>query len=172
MAVRAFIGLGGNQGDVIAAFHSAVASIAALSATRILAVSGLYSSPAWGGIMQDDYLNAVLEIETELLPESLLDELLAIEQAHGRIRSETQRWGPRTLDCDILLYGVRQIATERLQVPHPRLVDRAFVLVPLAEIAPDLSIPGRGFLGLLINRISDQSIRRVAEGIMHVQQSC
>lgn len=169
--MRAFIGLGGNQGDVVASFHSAVASVAALPTTRVIAVSGLYASPPWGGVVQDDYLNTVIEIETDLPAAALLEALLAIERTHGRDRAAVPRWGPRPLDCDILLYADMVIDSEKLQVPHPRMAERAFVLVPLAEIAPDLNIPGLGALMPLLERISEQPIRRIAEGMPNVHQS-
>ncbi len=170
MAARTFIGLGGNLGDVATSFRSAAASIAALPETHVITGSGLYASPAWGGLAQPDYLNAVLEIDTGLSAIALLEALLAIERAHGRDRSAAPRWGPRPLDCDILLYADTIIDSERLQVPHPRMAERAFVLLPLAEIAPDLSIPGLGTLMPLLDRISEQPIRRLAEGIPNVLQ--
>lgn len=172
MGARAFIGLGGNQGDVAGHFHSAIAAIAALPVTRVAAVSGLYSSPAWGGVAQDDYINAVIAIDTALPPLALLDALLAIERAHGRDRSVERRWGPRTLDCDILLYADAVIDSNRLQVPHPHMAERAFVLLPLVEIAPGLCIPGLGAVKPLLERLSEQPIRRIAEGTPHVHQSC
>lgn len=171
MTARAFIGLGGNQGDVASSFRSALVSLAALPMTRVVHVSSLYASPAWGGVPQEDYLNAVLEIATGLPALTLLDALLAIERAHGRDRNAGQRWGPRPLDCDILLYADAVIDSEQLQVPHPRMAERAFVLLPLAEIAPDLNIPGLGALKPLIEHISEQPIRRCAEGLPHVHQS-
>ena len=170
MAARVFIGLGGNQGDVAAAFGPATAAITALPETQATAMSSLYASPAWGGVPQEDYLNAVLEIATGLPALTLLDALLAIERAHGRDRNAEQRWGPRPLDCDILLYADAVIDSEQLQVPHPRMAERAFVLLPLAEIAPDLNIPGLGALKPLIQHISEQPIRRCAEGLLHVHQ--
>ncbi|WP_395770781.1 2-amino-4-hydroxy-6-hydroxymethyldihydropteridine diphosphokinase [Arenimonas sp.] len=170
MAVRAFIGLGGNQGDVTAAFGSATAAIAALPMTRVIVMSGLYASPALGGVVQEDYINAVLEIDTAMTAEALLEGLLSIERAHGRDRSTGPRWGPRPLDCDILLYAEARIESDRLQVPHPRMAERAFVLIPLAEIDPDLTIPGLGALMPLVDRVSEQPIRRIAEGIVHVYQ--
>lgn len=170
MAARAFIGLGGNLGDVTSSFRSAAASIAALPETRVITGSGLYASPAWGGLAQPDYLNAVLEIDTGLSAIALLEALLAIERVHGRDRSVAPRWGPRPLDCDILLYADAIIDSECLQVPHPRMAERAFVLLPLAEIAPDLSVPGLGALMPLLDHISEQPIRRLAEGIPNVHQ--
>ena len=170
MAVRAYIGLGGNLGDVAASFRSAAASIAALPDTQIVTGSGLYASPPWGGVAQPDYLNAVLGIDTGLPALALLEALLAIERAHGRDRGAGLRWGPRPLDCDILLFADAVIDSGRLQVPHPRMAERAFVLVPLAEIAPDLDIPGLGALRPLLDRVSEQPIRRIAEGIPHVHQ--
>jgi 2-amino-4-hydroxy-6-hydroxymethyldihydropteridine diphosphokinase len=171
LATRAFIGLGGNLGDVAASFRAAATSIAALPETRVIAGSSLYASPAWGGVAQPDYLNAVLEIDTGLSAIALLEALLAIERTHGRDRSLAPRWGPRPLDCDILLFADAIIDNECLQVPHPRMAERAFVLLPLAEIAPDLSVPGLGALMPLLDRISEQPIRRLAEGIPNVHQT-
>ena len=168
MAARAFIGLGGNQGDVAATFRLATRAIAALPQTDVIEVSSLYASPAWGGVVQEDFLNAVVEIDTALPAPALLEALLAIERAQGRDRESGPRWGPRPLDCDILLYDDLRIDSEQLQVPHPRMAERAFVLIPLAEIAPELTVPGLGALMPLIDRVSEQPIRRIAEGLTHV----
>ncbi len=170
MSERVFIGLGGNQGDSAAILRSAAEAIAELPRTRLVAVSGSYRTPAWGGVEQPDYLNAVLELDTALPPGVLLHELLDIERRHGRDRQAEARWGPRTLDCDILLYGQRRIDAEGLQVPHPRMAERAFVLVPLAELAPDLTVPGQGALMALLAALPQQPIERIAEGGAHVRQ--
>lgn len=170
MSERVFIGLGGNQGDSAAILRSAVQAIAGLPRSRLCAVSGVYRTPAWGGVEQPDYLNAVLELDSALPPGILLHELLAIERRHGRDRAQETRWGPRTLDCDILLYGERRIEAEGLQVPHPRMAQRAFVLVPLAELAPGLTVPGQGALMELLAALPKQPIERLAEGIDHVRQ--
>jgi 2-amino-4-hydroxy-6-hydroxymethyldihydropteridine diphosphokinase len=144
VSVRAFVGLGGNVGDVAEAFASAVARMDALPRTQLLRVSRRYRTPAWGMSAQPDFLNAVAMLETDLPPRELLDALLAIERAHGRDRGSEARWGPRTLDLDLLLYGDRTIEEPGLRVPHPHLHERAFALRPLLDIAPAVSIPGHG----------------------------
>jgi 2-amino-4-hydroxy-6-hydroxymethyldihydropteridine diphosphokinase len=144
VSVRAFVGLGGNVGDVAGAFASAAARMDALPGTRLLRVSRRYRTPAWGETAQPDFLNAVAMLETTLPARELLDGLLAIERAHGRDRERETRWGPRTLDLDLLLYGDEVIDEPGLRVPHPYLHERAFALRPLLEIAPDVSIPGHG----------------------------
>lgn len=144
--VVAHVGLGGNVGDAAAAVRNAAASLGDLPETRLLAVSRLYRTPAWGLRDQPDFVNAVAAIETRLDPEALLQALLALERAHGRTRADdgSDRWGPRTLDLDILLYGDAVVDAPGLRIPHPRLHQRAFALLPLVEIAPDAVIPGTG----------------------------
>ena len=144
MSVHAFVGLGGNVGDVAGAFASAAARMDELPGTQLLRVSRGYRTPAWGMAGQPDFLNAVAMLETQLPARELLDELLAIERMHGRDRANETRWGPRTLDLDLLLYGDGTIDEPGLRVPHPRLHERAFALRPLLEIAPGVSIPGHG----------------------------
>ena len=109
-----------------------------------MAVSSLYQSPPMGPPDQPDYVNAVLSLETALTPHQLLDLLQSIEQLHGRERK--RHWGERTLDLDILLYGEQTLNDARLKIPHPGMLERAFVLYPLAEIAPNIEIPGAGKL--------------------------
>lgn len=142
--VLACIGLGANLGDAPSALRQALAALAALPDTRLRAASRLYRTPAWGREDQPDFVNAAASLETGLAAEPLLDQLLDIEQRFGRIRLPGERWGPRTLDLDLLLYGGQRIASPRLQVPHPHLHERAFALLPLAEIAPEAAIPGHG----------------------------
>lgn len=142
--VVAFIGLGGNLGDPAANLRSALEQLDGLSQTRLTAASRLYRTAPVGGIVQADFVNAAARLETALAPQELLQALFAIERAHGRDRSREQRWGPRTLDLDLLLYGDAVIDVDGLSVPHPRIAERAFVLVPLAEIAPEAMIPGHG----------------------------
>lgn len=143
--VRACIGLGGNIGDVQDTLRSAFDAIAALPGTRLLARSRLYRTPAWGVEAQPDFLNAVALVHTTLAPRALLDALLGIERTHGRERAaDGTRWGPRTLDLDLLLHGETVLDTPALVLPHPQMHLRAFVLVPLAEVAGDALIPGRG----------------------------
>ena len=133
-STEAFIGLGANLGDAAAALRSALDELSRLPQTRLIASSSLYrTAPVDAG--GPDYLNAVARIETSLDPHALLDALQAIELAHGRERPYIN--APRTLDLDLLLYGEQQIASPRLTVPHPRMLERAFVLQPLLEIAPE-----------------------------------
>jgi len=142
----AFVGLGGNLGDVAGNLRNAFVALDHLPDTRLLQTSRLYRTRAWGVTAQPDFLNAVAKLETVLAPPALLENLLRIERQAGRVRlaGGTGRWGPRTLDLDLLLYGDEVIDLPGLAVPHPHLHERAFVLVPLSEIAPGLHIPGRG----------------------------
>ena len=146
--VLAYIGLGSNLENPSQQIHAARADIVALSQVEERAFSSLYQSPPMGPTDQPDYVNAVMAITTALSPLALLHSLQAIENHHGRVRLE--RWGARTLDLDILLYGDEIIALPDLNIPHTGLAERAFVLYPLYEIAPRLIIPKLG-------RISDLS---------------
>ncbi|HKJ00035.1 MAG TPA: 2-amino-4-hydroxy-6-hydroxymethyldihydropteridine diphosphokinase [bacterium] len=144
MTLTAYVGLGSNI-EPEANLRAAIALLEAEPGLRVTAVSPVYRTPPWGPVPQDPYLNAVLALETEFAPEDLLTRLLAIETRRGRDRSpQAVRWGPRTLDLDLLLCGDAVIATERLTLPHPRLAERAFVLVPLCDLAPDLRHPVLG----------------------------
>ncbi len=142
--VIAFVGLGGNLGDAVATLRSAVQALSGLPQTRLLQASNLYRTPAWGLQQQPDFINGVAMLETQLDPRALLEALLGVERDFGRDRQAGSRWGPRTLDLDLLLYGDAVIGEPGLQVPHPHLHERAFALVPLLEIAPDILIPGQG----------------------------
>lgn len=135
--VTAYIALGANLGDAQATLHEVICELARLPKSRLIAQSSLYSSPPFGPNADGpDYINAVVAIETKLSPHELLDQLQSIEHAHGRERHYQN--APRTLDLDIVLYGHEQIWDERLTIPHPRMHERAFVLLPLTEIKPDL----------------------------------
>ena len=149
--IRAAIGLGANLGDAAGSVRAAMDALAGLPATTLQAASRFYRTPAWGVTAQPDFINAVALVETTLSPRDLLDALLAIERSFGRTRLDGERWGPRTLDLDILLFGNRLLSEERLTVPHYHMHARAFVLYPLAEIAPpDLQLPdGRSLEQLL-----------------------
>ncbi len=140
--VVAFVGLGSNVGDRIGHLRSAICAMEALPGTGVERVSRFVETPAWGPVSQPDYLNAVAQVRTSCGPRAFLDALLAIEWEHGRDRASGVRWGPRTLDLDLLVYGDRVIEEPRLRVPHPRMTERRFVLGPLAELAPELVIPG------------------------------
>jgi 2-amino-4-hydroxy-6-hydroxymethyldihydropteridine diphosphokinase len=151
----AAVALGSNLADPVAQVRRAFGAMGALPATRVVARSRLYRTRAVGP-PQPDYVNAAALLETRLDALSLFDALLAIEAAHGRARGE--RWGPRTLDLDLLVYGDAVIDTPRLTVPHPQLALRPFVLVPLAEVAPGLVVPGVGRVDLLRAACSDEGI--------------
>ncbi|RDZ28865.1 2-amino-4-hydroxy-6-hydroxymethyldihydropteridine diphosphokinase [Lysobacter silvisoli] len=142
----ACVGLGSNLGDSAAAIRAAFVALAQLPRTRLLRASSLYRTPAWGVTAQPDFVNAAALLHTELEPLALLQALLAIERAAGRERRQDgrDRWGPRTLDLDLLLYGRRRIDLPGLHVPHPHLHERAFALLPLLEIDPEADIPGIG----------------------------
>jgi 2-amino-4-hydroxy-6-hydroxymethyldihydropteridine diphosphokinase len=142
--VVACIGLGANLGDAPATVREAIQALAALPDCRLLAASRLYRTPAWGNQDQPDFINAAVALETALPAPALLERLLATEQAFGRVRLPGERWGPRTLDLDLLLYGEQVIDLPQLKVPHPHLHERAFALLPLAEVAPEAAIPGHG----------------------------
>lgn len=139
--VTAFLGLGGNLGEPQSAMATALAHLEAQAAIEIVAVSSLFRTPPWGKTDQPDFLNAVARLQTTLEPIELLRACLAAENRLKRVRSE--RWGPRTIDIDLLLFGGRTIDEPGLRVPHPRLLERAFVLVPLAQIVPELELQGR-----------------------------
>ena len=154
-AVSAFIGLGANLGDARAAVESALQELGALPGTRLAEQSSLFqSAPVDAG--GDDYVNAVARIETTLAAPELLSALMVIERAHGRERTGYN--APRTLDLDLLLYGQMKIATDTLTVPHPRMTQRAFVLIPLLQIAPLIEIPGKGPAHGFVPDVAGQAI--------------
>lgn len=159
-SVVAYIGLGSNLADPKGQIKAARIALSRLPETRELAFSALYRNPPVGPAGQPDYVNAVMAVETRLDAESLLAELQRIEAEQGRVRTG-ERWGARTLDLDLLLYGQRQITTPTLTVPHPGIAERAFVVYPLLELAPDLEIPGLGLLRELTSRISSASLTRL-----------
>ena len=148
--VRAYVGLGSNQDVPLAQIEDALRALAAIPHTTLLRRSKLYRTPPWGLLDQPDFINAVAELDTCLDAAALLDALRRVEYDAGRQRLE--RWGPRSLDLDLLLHGDSRIDTVELQLPHPRMQDRAFVLVPLAELAPELRIEPHGrVIDLLAN---------------------
>jgi 2-amino-4-hydroxy-6-hydroxymethyldihydropteridine diphosphokinase len=137
------IALGGNVGDVRATFQKAIANICGMTQGALLARSSDYATPPWGEEQQARFINACVEIETGLDPHALLFTLHKIEKKFGRDRSKETRWGPRSLDLDLIAYDDLSIQKPELTLPHPRLFERAFVLVPLAEIVPERLIAGR-----------------------------
>ena len=159
MKTQAFIGLGANLGDPREQVRRAVAALGALPRTRLLASSSLYRSAPVGVGPQPDYVNAVAKVETALSARELLEELLTAEARAGRERPAPG--APRTLDLDLLLYGDAVIDEPGLVVPHPRMHERAFVLLPLAEIAADISIARKGSVKTLLAACRGQSIERI-----------
>ena len=142
--VRACVGLGANLGDAAGTLRQAFYALDACEGITVLSTSRLYRTPAWGREDQPDFINAVALVDTMLAPRVLLERLLAVEAAFGRQRADGERWGPRTLDLDLLLYGDAVVDEPGLHVPHPHLHERAFALVPLLEVMPDARIPGYG----------------------------
>src|SRR6201991_5370648 len=138
----AVIALGGNVGDVRATFKKAIAHICGMTQAVLLARSSDYATPPWGEEDQPRFINACIEIDTSLDPHALLFVLHKVEQKFGRDRAKERRWGPRTLDLDLIAYDDVSIDKVELTLPHPRLFERAFVLGPLGEIAPDRVIGG------------------------------
>ncbi|MDB5619181.1 2-amino-4-hydroxy-6-hydroxymethyldihydropteridine diphosphokinase [Tardiphaga sp.] len=137
------IALGGNIGDVRDTFRKAISNICGMTQAALIARSSDYATPPVGGVPQDDYVNAAIEIETDLDPHALLFTMHRIEQKFGRNRASETRWGPRGIDLDMIAYDDVVIAKPELTLPHPRAHQRAFVLVPLAEIAPQRVIAGK-----------------------------
>ena len=154
--------LGGNIGDPPAQIRSAFRALADLPGTRLVRRSSFYRNPPEGGPDQPAFVNAVASIETRLGPRELLDRLLEIERAHGRVRDFPN--APRTLDLDIVLYGNRVIEEPGLTIPHPRMQERVFVLVPLAEIAPDIEVPGRGRVADLLRNVDASGMIKLPDG--------
>lgn len=154
--VRAYVALGANIGEPVKHLRAAVDDMTALPDTLIVARSSLYRSAPVGLLNQPDFINAVVALDTALAPLALLRQLLAIEARHGRVRSVPN--APRTLDLDLLSYGDVVQDDPALTLPHPRMHERAFVLAPLAEIAPGLVIPGRGPVASLLAACADQRI--------------
>jgi 2-amino-4-hydroxy-6-hydroxymethyldihydropteridine diphosphokinase len=143
-APEAVLGLGSNLGDRLDTLRQAESAIARISGLAIIARSRVYETPPAGGPPQPDYLNAALLVVTRLLPTDLMQQLLAIEQSLGRIRPDPIRWGPRTIDIDILWLSTGAVQAPSLIVPHPRLTERAFALQPLLDLCPDACDPRSG----------------------------
>ena len=159
MQHTAYIALGSNLDNPTATILAAIESIRKTNGIGLLAQSSLYCTAPVGLAEQPDFINAVIAVNTSLTPAELLNALLLLEVDFGRIRQE--RNGPRTLDLDVLLYDQETVRTEALTLPHPRLHLRAFVLFPLAEIAPALNLPGRGSVEAWLPAVANQRIRRV-----------
>lgn len=157
--IRSYVAIGSNLGNPKITVEEAIDTLAALRGSLLKAMSSLYRTAPVGLKHQPDFINAVVALDTRLAPLDLLDELFAVEARFGRIREpDSLRNAPRTLDLDLLLHGDRVFNDERLTLPHPRMHERAFVLAPLAEIAPGLVIPGHGPVEALLERCRDQRI--------------
>ncbi|GAM61737.1 2-amino-4-hydroxy-6-hydroxymethyldihydropteridine pyrophosphokinase [Vibrio ishigakensis] len=156
--ITAYIAVGSNLGDPVAQAELAIKALEGIPSTRVLKASSLYSSTPMGPQNQPDYINAVVKIETELAPFELLDNTQKIELEQGRVRKD-ERWGPRTLDLDILLYGEQIIDEPRLTVPHYGMKVREFVLYPLQEIEPNLTLPDGSTLESLIESVNRNGLR-------------
>lgn len=159
--IRCYIGLGANLDQPVQQLERALQALAELPQCSLQRCSAFYGSKPMGPQDQPDYVNAVAELHTTLAAEALLDELQRIEQQHGRQR-KAERWGPRTLDLDLLLYGMQQIASERLTVPHYGLKQREFVLYPLHEIAAELQLPDGSSLHDLIQQIPRNGLHQLS----------
>jgi 2-amino-4-hydroxy-6-hydroxymethyldihydropteridine diphosphokinase len=159
--VRAFVALGANLQDPVAQVRSGARALAALDRTRRCSCSSLYRTAPIGDTNQPAFINAVCELETDLPPRDLMQALLDIELAHGRVRDRPG--GPRTLDLDLLWYDGQVLQEPALTLPHPRLHERAFVLYPLYELAPGLEIPGQGRVEDLLPACQGQVVERLAE---------
>lgn len=160
----AAIGLGGNLGEAAATLRDALLAIDGLPQTRLLRASPLYRTAAWGNTDQPDFVNAAALVETALSPRALLDALLDLERRFGRRREAGPQWGPRVLDLDLLLYADRIVDEPGLRVPHPHLHERAFALLPLAQVAPDMDVPGRGPVRALLAAVDTQGCERLSSG--------
>ena len=161
--MKAWLGLGSNLQQPVAQLEDAFRRLSLVDGIDILRTSGFYRTPPWGDEAQDDFINAVAQIETRLDAFSLLRELQSIENGMGRKRGK-RRWGPRLIDIDLLLFEDQQFQTDELEVPHPRIHERAFVLVPLCELDDTLVIAGHGVAGELLTKLDCSGIFRVSEG--------
>lgn len=167
MSERVWLGLGANVGDALETLSAAVFSLDDVDGIAVDEVSSVYRTAPWPGpddprhVPQDDYLNLVVRALTTLEPLALLEEIQLVEEAFGRDRSAEVRWGPRPLDVDVLLFGDRAVDHPRLEIPHPRLAERGFVLVPLLEVAPGATLPDGTRITTLLNRLAP------IEGVEH-----
>ncbi len=159
---RVFVALGSNLDQPERQIGLALRALSSLPRTRVLRTSSLYRTPPWGDLDQPDFINAVTRLETPLEPLALLDALLAIELQMGRVR--TRRYGPRVIDLDLLMHGDAVVDSPRLVLPHPRMQERAFVMWPLAEIAPTLSLGAFGTAADIAAALPGEGILRLPAG--------
>jgi len=160
---RVFVGLGSNQGDSHRLMDQALAALAELPRSSLVSCSPRYWTAPVGDASQPDFLNAVAELDTTLEPLDLFARMQQIEDTLGRVRNPDRRWGPRTMDLDLLLFGQSVIRQPDLVVPHPRLASRVFVLKPLADLAPGLEIPGLARVSELLAELNADGARRAEQ---------
>ena len=158
--LRVYVGLGSNLGDGRALINAALSELDSHAGIHLRRQSSFYSSSAWGFEDQPDFINAAAELDCSLTPSALLSVLLATENKGGRVRSEI-RWDARTIDLDLLLYGQEVIQQPKLEVPHPRMHLRAFVLLPLLELAPEIEIPGIGPARICLEALEPQRVEKI-----------
>jgi len=160
--MQAWLGLGANLQQPVLQLKEALKRLGQTVGIEVSQVSSFYRTPPWGDEQQDDFVNAVVQIETSLEPLNLLQSMQAIENVMGRQRSGS-RWGPRLIDVDLLLFGNQTVNETALLVPHPHMHERAFVLLPLAELDEELDIPGHGMVGSLLSRLDCSEIYKLDE---------
>ena len=161
--MKAWLGLGSNLQQPLVQIEEALSRLAAIDQIELLATSSFYHTPPWGDEQQDDFINAVAQIETSLDPLPLLRVLQSIENVMGRQRTG-RRWGPRLIDIDLLVYSDLQYRSDDLEIPHPRMHERAFVLVPLCELDKTMEIPVHGSVEHLLQKLDCRDIRRLTGG--------
>lgn len=160
--VLAYVGLGSNLGDPVTQLRKALDELARMPGSSLLRHSSFYRTPPWGPVEQADFVNAVAEIRTNLAPRKVLDELLDIERRAGRVRGGEQ-WGPRIIDLDLLVHGDSRIDEEGLCLPHPRMFQRAFVVVPLAELDASLNLPAFGCIADHLAQLDTSQCLRIED---------
>ena len=160
--MKAWLGLGSNQQQPIIQVRQAITRLQTHDEIELQKISSFYQTPPWGDEQQDDFVNAVVQIETALPPLPLLRAIQSIEDVMGRLRSE-RRWGPRIIDIDLLLYGEAVFRSSELEIPHPRMHERAFVLLPLSELDSTLLIPGYGAVNACLSEVECDSIVRISD---------
>jgi len=160
MTVRVYIGLGSNLEDPVAQVLEAVEELEMIPDSILVSRSSLYRGKPMGPADQPDYVNAVVAMDTLLSAANFLQELIRIEDLQGRVR-DGEKWGPRIIDLDLLMYGKQKINTPDLTVPHPGMHERDFVIIPLSELAGDVNVPGQGRLTALINKCENHSLRKL-----------
>jgi 2-amino-4-hydroxy-6-hydroxymethyldihydropteridine diphosphokinase len=160
MTIRVYVGLGSNLEDPVAQVLEAVEELEMIPDSILVSRSSLYRGKPMGIADQPDYVNAVVAMDTLLSAENFLQELIRIEDLQGRVR-DGEKWGPRIIDLDLLMYGKQKINTPDLIVPHPGMHERDFVIIPLSELAGDVNVPGQGRLTALINKCENHSLRKL-----------